>query len=192
VSPPLLNVRGRNIATAGRYCGADRAGAIELLNREVECISRVIVHPVYRGSGLAVRLVRHALATGRAPLMEALAAMGQVNPFFVEAGMRAYHLGPDVPAARLISAAEAVGLDADDLAAVDPVRRLARRPSKKGRFLAAEIDHCLAAWDARNIKAPAPNHTGHSDPAAAACRHVTRQYVYYLGQTGRNRSWKNN
>jgi ABC-type ATPase with predicted acetyltransferase domain len=90
VSPPLSCVRGRNIVTANRYALRDRLKAMRLLNAEMECISRVIVHPLYRGLGLAVALVRHALATAQTPYMEALAVMGQVNPFFQRAGMQAY------------------------------------------------------------------------------------------------------
>ena len=94
VSPPLMTVRGRNIAMAGRYSGTDRREAIRRLNREIECISRVIVHPTYRGSGLAERLVRHALATAQTPFVEALAAMGRVHPFFEKAGMTATFVEP--------------------------------------------------------------------------------------------------
>lgn len=95
VSPPLIHVPGREPATGPRYAGPDAAEAVRRLNREVECISRVIVHPVFRGSGLAVRLVRRALATAEAPLMEALAAMGRICPFFERAGMTAYTLAAD-------------------------------------------------------------------------------------------------
>jgi len=90
VSPPVLNCRGRNVATGGRYVRRDRRPAVGLLNAEIECISRVIVHPIYRGCGLAVRLVRHALTTAEAPLVESLAAMGAVHPFFQIAGMTCY------------------------------------------------------------------------------------------------------
>lgn len=90
VSPPVLNCRGRNVATDGRYAGANRRLAVARLNRELECISRVIVHPIYRGCGLAVRLVKHALTHASAPLVEALAAMGAVHPFFELAGMTYY------------------------------------------------------------------------------------------------------
>jgi ABC-type ATPase with predicted acetyltransferase domain len=88
VSPPLRNCRGRNAALPGRYCLGDHREALEMLNAEMECISRVIVHPVYRGCGLAVQLVRHALEHATAPMVEALAAMGQVHPLFVRAGLR--------------------------------------------------------------------------------------------------------
>lgn len=175
VSPPLPNVRGRNLATGARYAGPDRAAALELLNAEMECISRVIVHPTYRGCGLAVRLVRHALATARTPLIEALAAMGRIHPFFERAGMTAFHLPPDGHVSRLLSAAEAVGLSPSDLAAVRPVRKLLTcRGSPEAAFLNRELDRCIertfsVGWLDRL-----------ADPVAEMCRRTARQYVYYL------------
>lgn len=87
VSPPVLRCRGRNVATDGRYIGRNRRRGVRRLNAEIECISRVVVHPIYRGCGLAVRLVRAALRRASTPLVEALAAMGAVHPFFELAGM---------------------------------------------------------------------------------------------------------
>jgi GNAT superfamily N-acetyltransferase len=88
VSPPVPCVRGRNVATFGRYVGCDHKANRARLNREVECISRVVVHPMFRGCGLAVRLVRHVLRHSRYRHVEALAAMGKIHPFFELAGMR--------------------------------------------------------------------------------------------------------
>ena len=175
VSPPLANVRGRNVATGGRYCGPDRTAAMALLNAEVECISRVVVHPVFRGCGLAVRLVRHAIATRQTPLVEALAATGAVHPFFEKAGMTAYPLGPSRHIDRFISAAEAVGIPKDDLPAVEPVRKLlASRRRRAVRFLRDEIDLCLArTFSVAQLSRLA-------DPLAELCRRTARQYVYYL------------
>ncbi len=174
VSPPLVNVRGRNIATHGRYTGPDRASAISLLNAEIECISRVIVHPVYRGCGLAVRLVRHALATAETPMVEALAAMGAVHPFFERAGMKAYRLERDRHSARLISAAEAVGLGAEELAAVAPVKMFLRRRSSAAAFLRDELRLCIK----RTVLPQRLRRL--ADPMAEVCRRTARQYVYYL------------
>ena len=89
ISPPLMNCRARNIATGGRYSRprAGRREAVRLLNVEVESISRVVVHPQVRGCGLSVRLVRHALRSAGTPVVEALATMGRVHPFFKLAGM---------------------------------------------------------------------------------------------------------
>jgi GNAT superfamily N-acetyltransferase len=121
VSPPVRNCRGRNVATGGRYAGSDAAWSVQVLNAEVECISRVVVHPIYRGCGLAVRLVRHALEHAGTPLVEALAAMGAVHPLFELAGMKAYHVGRDRHAERFLSAADVVGLSRADVAAVKKI-----------------------------------------------------------------------
>ncbi|MDY7011736.1 MAG: ATP-binding cassette domain-containing protein [Planctomycetota bacterium] len=90
ISPPVLCCRGRNVATGKRYVSPDRRASTGLLNAEIECISRVVVHPVYRSCGLAVRLVRHALRTAGTPLVEALATMGAIHPFFERGGMSAF------------------------------------------------------------------------------------------------------
>ncbi len=90
VSPPVLCCRGRNVATGRRYVSPDRRASTGLLNAEIECISRVVVHPIYRSCGLAVGLVRHALRTARTPLVEALATMGAIHPFFERGGMSAF------------------------------------------------------------------------------------------------------
>lgn len=180
VSPPLLAVRGRNVATGGRYSGRDRREATGRLNREMECISRVIVHPTYRGSGLAERLVLHALATAETPLVEALAAMGRVHPFFERAGMTPTHLAPDAVSRRVLAAAEAVGLTAADVTAVAPVRKLlSRRRGKAAATLGRELDRCIA-------RAFSPDRLRRlDDPLAEICRRTARQYVYYLADLGR-------
>jgi len=148
---------------------------MKLLNEELECISRVVVHPMFRGCGLAVKLVRRAIAAAETPMVEALAAMGAVHPFFEKAGMTAYRLGPDTHTARLISAAEVVGLNSSDLAAGAPVRRvLAGKRTKASHFLKAELD--IAA----KRTFPAAQLARLTDPIGELCRRTARQYVYYL------------
>lgn len=92
VSPPVPCVRGRNVATGGRYVLRSRTDALARVNAELECISRVIVHPIFRGLGLASRLVRHALSTAETPLVETLAAMGKIHPLFTQSGMQSVGL----------------------------------------------------------------------------------------------------
>jgi ABC-type lipoprotein export system ATPase subunit/GNAT superfamily N-acetyltransferase len=174
ISPPLLNVRGRNLATAGRYLPANRSAGTALLNAEIECISRVVVHPIYRGCGLAVRLIRHALADARTPLTEALAAMGTIHPLFERAGMRAWHLGPDEHQARLLGEARTAGLDQRDLWAVEPVRRLLKRRTRRARRFGREFNRYLKRAICSQRRARL------ADPVAELCRTLHRRYVYYL------------
>jgi GNAT superfamily N-acetyltransferase len=56
------------------------------LNRHVWLLARVVLHPTYRGAGIAAAFVRRACQTCPVPWVETLSAMGQVNPFFERAG----------------------------------------------------------------------------------------------------------
>jgi GNAT superfamily N-acetyltransferase len=48
----------------------------------------VIVHPQFRGLGIASQLVRRICDECPTRYVEAIAAMGEVHPFFERAGMR--------------------------------------------------------------------------------------------------------
>jgi hypothetical protein len=49
-------------------------------------LSRVVLHPTYRGAGIAAAFVRRACQTCPVDWIETLTAMGQANPFFERAG----------------------------------------------------------------------------------------------------------
>lgn len=116
-SLPSLSCRMRDWGLHERYGGhlMPRSRAM-MLNSELRCISRVVIDPRWRGLGLAVRLVRCALAEPTTIYTEALAAMGKVNPFFERAGMTAYPRPVHGHDARFIAALGRVGLTAQDLA----------------------------------------------------------------------------
>lgn len=59
----------------------------KLVNRDIICISRVVVLPKYRSIGLGQALVRHFLDKTEYPYVETLAEMAKTNPFFEKAGM---------------------------------------------------------------------------------------------------------
>ncbi len=121
-SLPHMACSLRDVATSGRYRGIGRNGAAVMLNRELRTISRVVVDPVWRGLGLAVRLVRHALGDPETVFTEALAVMGRVNPFFERAGMTRYDRPPRPQFARLLDALDALQLSATDLASPGRVK----------------------------------------------------------------------
>jgi ABC-type transport system involved in cytochrome c biogenesis ATPase subunit/GNAT superfamily N-acetyltransferase len=59
----------------------------KLVNRDIICISRVVVLPKYRSVGLGSGLVEEFLRTTEYPYVETLAEMAKTNPFFEKAGM---------------------------------------------------------------------------------------------------------
>lgn len=160
-SLPLLSCRMRQVALPGRYSGSLNGGFTEgltagltggvtgcltggqramLLNREMRCISRVVVHPQWRGMGLAVKLVRAALAQPTTIFTEALAAMGRVNPFFAKAGMTAYPRPPHTYDQRLLAVMHKLNIQPAALAMLPQLtRRIAQLPADQRHWLTHEL-----------------------------------------------------
>ncbi len=63
------------------------AEQIRFANANLRTLSRIIVHPQFRGIGLAVRLVRCLREHCPTPWIETLARMGAGHPLFERAGM---------------------------------------------------------------------------------------------------------
>lgn len=109
-SNPPLCCAGRSMALGNRYTGLSRADAARLVNREIRTISRVVVHPQWRGLGIAVGLVTRAIEEAPTPYVEAIASMGRVHRFFERAGMQRYEPPIRVVHARLLDALAQVGI----------------------------------------------------------------------------------
>jgi GNAT superfamily N-acetyltransferase len=60
---------------------------IQKVNSEILRISRVIIHPKFRGIGLAQVLIRQTMPQVNSRIVECVAAMAKYNPFFEKAGM---------------------------------------------------------------------------------------------------------
>jgi GNAT superfamily N-acetyltransferase len=120
---PSCGLELRNIATGGMFIGLDRKTKMSVINEYVRCIGRVIVEPRFRGLGLARRMVRETVALVGVPIVEALAVMGFVHPFFEKAGMKEYR-GPE--SRRCVQIKEAlslVGIEEDELIDAEYVNR---------------------------------------------------------------------
>lgn len=139
-SLPSLSCTMRDVALRDRYRPLPPQQRATLLNQELRCISRVVVHPQWRGLGLATMLVRAALDDPTTYYTESLAAMGRVHPFFERAGMTAYPRPPHEMDARLNAAMNRTGLRPIDLASLDRVRhRIAALPSTDRDWLVREL-----------------------------------------------------
>lgn len=87
-SRSYLNLKPRNMVFGDRYMftPGDLYKA-RLINEEIARISRVIIHPKFRGIGLGAFLVRETLPLVKAKVVEVLAVMAKYNPFFEKAGL---------------------------------------------------------------------------------------------------------
>jgi len=83
-----LNLKPRNIVFGKRYVFTPGdLHTANLINEEIARISRVVIHPKFRGIGLGAYLVKETLPKVNAKVVEALAVMARFNPFFEKAGM---------------------------------------------------------------------------------------------------------
>jgi len=113
VSRPVVFASWRDLAWPGRYTRGSVRALAQRINREIRCISRVIVDPRFRSMGVAERMVRAYLRRPITPCTEALAAMGTVTDaggFFGRAGMRMYRVPPRGPDARMLDALDHAGI----------------------------------------------------------------------------------
>ncbi len=177
-SLPSLSCRMRNRALNDRYGSwLEPRQRAKLLNMEVRVISRVVVHPTWRGAGLAVRLVRAALADPTTVYTEAFAAMGRVNPFFERAGMTAYPRPTHAFDARLIDAMHSVGLSPNGLADTDQMHAsIASFPPTKRDWFHNELYRWYRQNGGRGI-------VHSTDPAVhlrTARQRLMLEPVYYL------------
>jgi ABC-type lipoprotein export system ATPase subunit/GNAT superfamily N-acetyltransferase len=79
-----LNLRSRYFGLKG---GRSRLG-LQALNRQLWLLSRVVLHPTYRGAGIGATFVRRACESCDVDWIETLSAMGHANPFFEKAGFQ--------------------------------------------------------------------------------------------------------
>jgi GNAT superfamily N-acetyltransferase len=148
---PTVNLALRNEATGGMFAGfGDRRLQIQMVNENIRCIGRVIIEPRYRGLGLASRLVRETLPLAGVPMVEAMAVMGQINPFFEKAGMRAYRGRRVRRCAEMSEALGAVGIGED--AFVDPEgvqERIDSLGAGERGFVEGQIERFMQAYGKR-------------------------------------------
>jgi GNAT superfamily N-acetyltransferase len=121
-----------------------------MVNKHIRCISRVIIEPRYRGLGLASRLVAETMGKLGVPIIEAMAVMGRVNPFFEKAGMKRYEGRPVARSVQLIEAVGMVGIDEREL--VNPAAVQAKLDGlgkSEAAFIEQQMDIFLQAYGRR-------------------------------------------
>jgi GNAT superfamily N-acetyltransferase len=78
-----------SLAPRSRFFGLadpNSPAALAALNDRLWLLSRVVLHPTYRGAGVAAGFVRRACELCPCDWVETLSAMGHANPVFERAG----------------------------------------------------------------------------------------------------------
>ena len=120
-------------------------------------------------------LVRETLKRIGVPIVEAMAVMGRVNPFFEKAGMTAYSAGQSVRCKRLTEALSVAGVDEDMLVDSSLVHeRFCALNEGQGRFIDSEIKRFLQSYAKRKDMAHSVERT------AYLVSRLTQRPVYYI------------
>ncbi len=144
---PAAAVEMRNVALGGILSNISQRDELSFINNNIRNISRVVLEPRFRGLGLAAWLVRETLHLVNVPIVEALAVMGHVNPFFEKAGMKAYAAKESLRCVRLIEAFSAVGITKEIF--INPQvaqRKLDALPKQTNHFIEQQIKFFLQSY----------------------------------------------
>lgn len=96
-SPPkCLAMRNRFFGRSGRW---ERI-SMRTLNSQLLILSRVVLHPTFRGAGVASLFIRRACQLTGYPWIETLTQMGQINPVFERAGFLRVGVASQQPRSR--------------------------------------------------------------------------------------------
>ena len=145
----------RSYALAGYLSNLDRQTRLAVINRDIRTISRVIIEPRFRSLGLATRLVAETMERVDAPIIEAMAVMGHINPFFVKAGMNAYYAQPTREVVQLIEAFDYIGIWKDTLLYPEKVHSyIENTDSRKMAFIERQIQQFLQSYGKRRNMPP--------------------------------------
>jgi hypothetical protein len=153
-SMPVCSSQLRNAATDGLFNKLGSAATMQLINKNIRTISRVVIEPRYRNLGLAYELVEKTMPLLQMPYIEALAVMGKVNPFFEKAGMMKFEAPMQTRSVKLLQALSVINIEEGDL--VDIEKTHSKMTNLKGRvksFIEKQIKDFLAAYGkrARNL-----------------------------------------
>jgi hypothetical protein len=109
------------------------------------------------------------------PIIEAIAVMGWVNPFFERAGMTAYKAQPSAASVQFIEALSMIGIERVEL--IDPCKvqqKLDRLGDSRARFIEHQIRHFLKNHGRRRDMPPGLERTRY------ILTKLTARPVYYI------------
>jgi len=173
---PTAHVELRNVATGGLFCGfGDRRLQLQMVNKHIRRIARVIIEPRYRGLGLGRRLVAETMGKLDVPIIEAMAVMGAVHPFFERAGMKRYRTKPAVRTARLVEALSIIGIKEHEFIDSQAVQdKLDGLSGAEAEFTERQIRDFLQTYGKRRQMTPGIERTRY------VLSRLTVRPVYYI------------
>lgn len=172
---PSPSVELRNIALSDFFTGLDKQTRLSLINSNIRTISRVVIDPRFRRLGLVVKLVSQTMPKLNVTIIEAMAVMGLVNPFFERAGMTAYKAPLPARCVQMIEAFAYVGIKESRLIDAKKVqKKIDRLCGRKSVFLEKQMRTFLQSYGKRRLMADSLDRTRY------ILNKLTARPVYYI------------
>jgi hypothetical protein len=155
-SMPAPGLELRNAATGNYFTGlGGRKEQLQIINQNIRCIRRVIIESRYRGLGLASRLVRETMPLLGVPIIESLAVMGTVNPFFEKAGMKAYQAKAPNRCVQMTEALSYIGIEGVTLLDAEHAEEKLKALSRpQAEFFEGQAKKFLQSYGKRRFMPP--------------------------------------
>ena len=118
ITYPHLALKARNIYTNNLYSKMTKENC-EQINKNFSCIARVVLHPKWRGIGLAHYFVKEYLEKfSDTKYVETLAVMSRYSAFFARAGMIQVEVDDDTLRVNLVKQLEEFGYNTSLLSSI--------------------------------------------------------------------------
>ncbi|KKM97819.1 hypothetical protein LCGC14_1164180 [marine sediment metagenome] len=188
LSYPDLHSAARNLATRGRYLTGNQNENAKRVNREVRRMSRIVVVPELRQTGLAARLIREAASKVDCRYIETSTAMGPFTSFCERAGFQS------IPQERSRPEGDWVGFLIENslpaitalssIALAEWISKLSVRRTRTGRQLIWALYHHLVLHRRTRKKKPSrvppADDPQWPDAFALAAVRATSRPTYYI------------
>lgn len=172
---PSMSLELRSIALSDILTGLDKRTRLSVINKNIRTISRVIIEPRFRNLGLATAIVKETLGLLDVPIIEAMAVMGLVNPFFEKAGMTAYKAPIPARCVQMKEAFDYVGVKENLLIdAVKVQKKIERLGRKETLFLERQMRQFLQSYGKRRLMSAGLEKTRY------ILNKLTARPVYYI------------
>ncbi|AQQ71295.1 hypothetical protein SMSP2_01666 [Limihaloglobus sulfuriphilus] len=181
-SRPTLNCRGRNQACSGYFAKiTDPKARAMSINRNILRLSRLVVHPAYRGLGLASRIIAESLLPAGKPLIEVISAMPQFGTLFEKNGFHRIEAKPDRERENLLAAIKDAGFGLEPLWNPEPfLDDLPRLPREKRERIIRSSRRFMSRYRSKQLLCS-------THAAAEAIKRIRTGGSYYWRLTGRLR-----
>lgn len=187
-SYPDLHSSARNLATKGRYLRGSATENAKRVNREVRRMSRIVVVPELRQTGLAALLIREAVSRATFRYLETSTAMGPFTTFCERAGFQPTPQENSKPEGQwtgfLIENSLPATTALSSIALAEWINNLSVRKARKGRQLIWQLYHHLVLHrrtrKQKPIRVPPLDDKQWADAYEVAATRAINRPTYYI------------